>query len=511
MPVSIDRDGNAFPGAGITIYRNVSINTISQKMPNAKIRELSFNTAMVVYDGGVDAYMFTFDGNAVTFNHLDLTPTLKGETRKIDDVVRVSRERFIIVGSRELLPITAQVKFENRMVRVTFSQGTPIALENDDDQYPHIDNLNNETFALIYENGFELYTRVGHWTGDGNTATITLDAETLATERYEYHGVAGMDDTHFIIAATGRQFMVNDSFPIVTACLCTIQPDKSIKFGDWIELPFTMSHNFFDMDNMGPNEVIMAFANSETRGITAVVMGYDRESESIFFGSTEAIQTGGAVLRENHIDLRVLNRDSFAVFYKDDAIDSLVMVMCEISESNDIVVVSPNYVVSRPRNFMGRSEYAYDLCEIGMGDFAIVEYQSTEMEKTVMIHRGDVRPRPFGVVAKVNKKSLMIQFAGIFKVPGSKKFTPGRAILTNSKGDLVEGDPYGYANRNFGNFYVVSKEDNSILNGNNVVGVAVSRKKVYMKINCCVCCEKGSFVVRSDVNPNRGGSLPFHS
>ena len=169
MPVSIDRDGNAFPGAGITIYRNISIDTINKKMTNAKIRELSFNVAMVVYDGGIDAYRFSFDGYAVSFNHLDLTPSLKGEVRRIDDVVRVSRERFIIVGNRELLPITARTTFANRQIKVEFFQGTPMALENDDDMWPHVDNLNNETFALVYENGDKLYTRVGHWLGDGNT------------------------------------------------------------------------------------------------------------------------------------------------------------------------------------------------------------------------------------------------------------------------------------------------------------------------------------------------------
>ena len=491
MPVSIDRDGNAFPGAGITIYRNISIDTINKKMTNAKIRELSFNVAMVVYDGGIDAYRFSFEGYAVSFNHLDLTPSLKGEVRRIDDVVRVSRERFIIVGNRELLPITARTTFANRQIKVEFFQGTPMALENDDDMWPHVDNLNNETFALVYENGDKLYTRVGHWLGDGNTSSLQLDVETLATNRYEYHGVAGMDDSHFIIAATGRQFGVNGSFPIVTACLCTVQPNKTVSFGEWISLGFTMSHNFFDMDNMGPSQVIMTFADAETNGLKAVTMEYDRDQQRIFFGSTASIQTGGAVLHESSVDLRVLNREMFAVFYKDDAIQSLMLVMCAITESNDIAVVSPNYVVSRPRGFMGRTEYYYDLCEIDMGDFAIVEYQSTERERTVMIHRGDVRPRPFGIVSKVNKNSLMVQFAGMFQMPRGMNIIPGRAVLTNSYGDLVEGDPFGYENSNFGNFYVESRKDNSILSGNNLIGIAVTKRKIYMKINCPVCSSHG--------------------
>ena len=94
-----------------------------------------------------------------------------------------------------------------------------------------------------------------------------------------------------------------------------------------------------------------------------------------------------------------------------------------------------------------------------------------------MIHRGYIMPRMFGVVSKVKKNALMIQFAGIVKVPSSNKLTPGYAIYTNNKGELVEGQPFGYANRFFGQFYLENKADNSILSGHNVIGMAVTKKK----------------------------------
>ena len=89
--------------------------------------------------------------------------------------------------------------------------------------------------------------------------------------------------------------------------------------------------------------------------------------------------------------------------------------------------------------------------------------------------------RMFGIVNKVKKNTLTIQFAGMFKVPGSRKLTPGRAIYTNSKGELIEGAPYGYVNRNFGIFYEFSRADNSILSNNNLVGMAATTKKIYLK------------------------------
>ena len=168
-PVSINREGMAFPGAGTTIYRNITNDIITRSMKNAKIRELDFNVALVVYDGGVDAFKFSFEGYAVDALHMDLPVTTEGKDREVDDVVRVSRNRFIVVGSRELLPLTAVVTHDmdhhTETVSITF--GEKLALDNDDDMWPHVDNLSNSTFALVYENKNELYTRWGTWTGDG--------------------------------------------------------------------------------------------------------------------------------------------------------------------------------------------------------------------------------------------------------------------------------------------------------------------------------------------------------
>ena len=478
MPVSLDREGYAFPGAGTTIYRNVSIGTNGHEMRNVKIRELDFNVAMLVYDGYIDAMLFSMDGDTIDVSQTSLTPTLDGEVRKVDDVVRVSRQRFIVVGSRELLPITAVVERQDKRIRVNFYQGTPTALVNDEDKWPHADNLNNDTFVLIYENGYNLYTRVGHWTGTDFSPAISLDDELLATIRYEYHGIAGLDSNHFVIAATGKQYRVNDTLPGVRACLCTLYDNGTVTFGDWIMLSFTISHNYFDMDNMGPDEVIMAFA--EGSGVTAVVMGYDRESNEIFFGSHESIQTGGAILRESRMDLRVLDYYTFAVFYEDDYTQTLNLVMAEISDANDIEVTSPTYIISRPYGDRF-TDYYFDLCETMGGDFVIAEYQNTGMFKNALVHHGVRRPRPVGIATKVSQNKLMIQFAGMFKVSGMK-LTPGRAIYTNTKGDLIEGMPFGYANSEFGSYYVFSPHDNSIISSTSLVGLAVTKNKIYMKL-----------------------------
>ena len=135
MPVSIDRDGNAFPGAGTTIHRNTTARSVPRRMGNVEIRELDFNIALVAYNGGVDAFKFTWDGYAVDSNHNDFPKTVDGNDRMVDDMVRIDRERFIVVGSRELFPMTAIVTrdFEKHQESVSFTFGNPLKLDNDDD------------------------------------------------------------------------------------------------------------------------------------------------------------------------------------------------------------------------------------------------------------------------------------------------------------------------------------------------------------------------------------------
>ena len=78
---------------------------------------------------------------------------------------------------------------------------------------------------------------------------------------------------------------------------------------------------------------------------------------------------------------------------------------------------------------------------------------------------------------------MEVQLGGIFTLSGKRKLTPGRSIYTNSKGDLIESYPYGYVTRDFGTFYVVDKESNSILDRKNLVGMAVTSKKIKLKMD----------------------------
>lgn len=477
--MSIDREGNAWPGAGTTIYRNVTNERIDYNMYNVKVRELDWGMNLLVYDGGVTAMRGTWEGYELTVKREELPVTKKGETRHVDDVVAVrARGRFIIIGSKEILPLQVNVeRKDHRVVSITFNFGEPYALENDDDQYPHVDQLTNTTFAMIYENKNDLLVRTGTWV-EGDKPRFELSNEKRVGLRYDYHGIAGMGADAFIIGVTGREHTGNKTMPLLATCLCTIE-NGDIKVGTWMRLPWMVSYNFFDMDNFGPNDVILAFNDISNRGIKAVMLHYDRANKQIYYGAQATIQTGGAVLRENRIDIRILSPTSFAVFYEDNAINGLVLVLCAVTPSFDIVKMSPNYIISRSKGPEG-GDYYFDLCESGWGDFMIAEFRKG-WDTRAMIHRGVVLPRMFGIAQRSNKGKLEVQFAGMFTVKRSQTLTPGRAVYTNSKGELIEGRPYGYVSRSFGSFYEVSRVDGSILSQSNVVGMAVTKKKVYLK------------------------------
>ena len=482
-PVSIDHQGHAFPGAGTTIYRNITAKPVTKAMKNLKVRELPHHMLLAVYNGGVTAFKMSFEGFSYEVESISLPP-IGSQDRLVNDVIPVDEknEHFIIIGRLFLLPLTVKVDRTDDHVKVSFAVGQDRMLPHDDDEYPHVDSLSNDTFALIYENGDKVIVHAGEWKGEGADATLVLGDEFIAGNRYDFHGIAGMDSNHFIIATTGRRYPKQEGWPSVQACLCTIGEKKAITVGEWVRLPWSVSENFFDMDNMGPSDVVIVYAEQGSGAVQSTMLHFDREHNQIFFGSQRTIQNGGAVTRWGKMDIRVLSPVSFAVFYEDQAVQGLMMVLCGISPSLDIVVISPTYVIDRPWRNDGFTRYDFDLCAQGWGNFMIGEYREVEgRPATVQFHRGVVIPRMFGIAQSAKKGKLTVQFAGMFKVPGNRKLTPGRAIYTNSKGELIEGAPFGYVNRNFGIFYEFDWRDNSILSNNNLVGIAVTKKKIYMK------------------------------
>ena len=469
--VSIDRDGNAFPGAGTTIYRNVTTEPVRNSMKHMKIRYLDHQMTLVVYDNGVTAYKLAWEGYATKIN------TQSMEINRVSDVIRIANHKFIIVGDKKLLPLTVDINRVDNTVSVDFLFGTAYPLPEDDDEYPHVDNLSNTTFALIYEKGSRVETRVGRWRGEGKGAELAVSEPFSVFDRYSFHGVAGLDENHFIIAVTGNNTVGGHYY--VGACLCTIT-DNIVTAGDMVTLPWALSHNFFDMDNVGRSRVVMVFSSFIDGSISAVVINFNSEQNTIAFGAQRTLQSGGAIQTYGRLDIRVLNEDSFAVFYEDQMKRSLCLVLCSLTWSNDIAITNPTFVINQLHGPWDQGNYYFDICPYNHFQFYIGEYLDGR-NPYVMFHVGIQLPRMFGIAQKAKNGKLTVQFGGMVKVPGSQKLTPGRAIYTDSHGQLIEGRPFGYTSGKFGVFYILNSKDNSLLSNKNVVGIAVSKKKVFMK------------------------------
>lgn len=498
MPVSLDDHGYVWPGAGLTVYRHSNFEEIKYEMKHVKAKKLEHDLILVAFDGGVTAFKGTTSGVTIQTNTVDLLDKDKNPIR-VRELIPMGERRFIVVSSQYFIPIEVTVDRKDTEITINIMTGEYLHLPNDDDLFPHVDSLSESTFAVVYEEKYRLMTTYGKWTGSGTSAKLEVAEPIQVYLRLNYHGIAGIDDSHYAITATGPVYNASVQIPIVASWLVTIKEGFMV-VEDRVTLPFKISDNWFAMDNIGSRHIIMAYADAATNGINGVMMTYDNVTNKLTFGANTVFQRGGAVLDHDKMDITVLDNKKFVVTYGDAGAHSLVMVMGSRTDSNDIVVTSPAYIISKPKSDEKYEGFWFDVAAYNSEHFGIIEVKRVNGRKYSRFDLVATYPRVLGIAKKdgkgVNKKqndhshtgtpkvsTVEIQLGGVFTVSGKKKFTPGRAIYTNSKGDLIQSYPFGYITRNFGAFYVVDKDSNSILDRKNLIGIAVTNKKIKMKLN----------------------------
>ena len=477
MPVALDEDGNIWPGAGFTLYRDSSYKEITDEMKHVKARRLDYDHVFVVYDGYATIFKATYQGESYQGNTVEL-PTEGTERFRVRELVHISGYRYIIVGRTTLLPVFV-LRTDNTF---TLTIGTPLEMNIDEDRFPHVDNLDDNTFAIVYENDIFLYTNYGMWV-DGDKPSLVLKGDAkLMHRRLDFHGIAGLDSNHWVVAATGRVYNSTSPYMSTRAWLVTLK-DGVMTVSEHIYVPWSLTCGWFGMDNIGPNNVIIAYGDLSDNGIRAVLLIFDSQRESIAFGPQAVMQKGGSVVDFEQIDVTVLNSRQFVVTYEDGVAHGLMMVMGSRTDTNDLVVSSPTYVVGRPGHDEVLEYFHFDVAELGKEHFVIVETRKVNGRFSTRIDLADSYPRLLGIAKADGKNNLAeIQMGGVITVKSKTKLTPGRAIYANSKGDLIQSLPYGYASRSFGVFYVVDKETNTVVDGRNLIGVAVSKNKIRMRL-----------------------------
>lgn len=477
MPVSLDEEGNVWPGAGFTLYRDSSYAEIKDEMKHVKTRRIDYEHVLVVFDGGATVFKANCHGETFKMNTVDLP--LEGTAKfRVRELVHLSGYRYIIIGRTQLLPVVVKPEEKGFSLIV----GTPLQMKIDEDLYPHVDNLDDDNFAMVYENDIYLYTNHGSWV-DGDKPSLKLAGEPKRMHRrLDFHGIAGMDSTHWVVAATGKVYNSTSHYISTRAWLVSLHGSEMV-VSEHIYVPWSMTCGWFGMDNIGNSHVVIAYSDLSDHGVRAVLLKFNKEAESIAFGSQTVMQKGGSIVDFEQIDVTVISNRRFVVTYEDGAAHGLMMVMGARTPSDDIIPTSSTYVVGRPRRGEHLDFYHFDVAELGKEHFVIVETRSINGRVQTRVDLADVYPRLLGMAKRDgNKGYVEVQLGGILQLKSKTKLTPGRAIYTNSKGDVVQSWPYGYISRNFGVFYVVDKETHAIIDGNNLIGVAVSKNKIRMRL-----------------------------
>ena len=136
MPVSLDEEGNVWPGAGFTLYRDSSYAEIKDEMKHVKTRRIDYEHVLVVFDGGATVFKANCHGETFKMNTVDLP--LEGTAKfRVRELVHLSGYRYIIIGRTQLLHVVVKPEEKGFSLIV----GTPLQMKIDEDLYRHVDNL----------------------------------------------------------------------------------------------------------------------------------------------------------------------------------------------------------------------------------------------------------------------------------------------------------------------------------------------------------------------------------
>ena len=408
---------------------------------------------------------------------------------QIDNFVRLTNETYVVMGSGYLLPFSVSWKWiqAEHKIQVDVNLGELTALPAGA-AYPKIDTLDENNLCLSYEGPDNMIYAMTAIVAKDTSGRLRVSTNTPKSfsEIYGYHGIAGLSKTNFIVAATGPKFNSSGHMQQnLRATLVTINNDGTLTFGDWVALPWSMSFNYFDMDNFDERFVVVAYINGmNNNGVECILLDYDRDTNTIYWGTSMTYQSGGAVMDETKIVLSMLAPDRFSLAYPDAAAHgSLAIGIIELTSTGDLVRSSPEFMVSKPSFPHDSDEIFFDVCNGGRsGRFIIAESHRRSSGNSASLHIGTYGPRPVGIVRKNLFGSSEIQFAGTFTFDTSKvKLQPGYMYYTDANGALYRGRPAGFAHREFGAFYVQT-EDHNILSLHNQIGMAVSERELLIKL-----------------------------
>ncbi|KAK8797400.1 hypothetical protein WA158_004608 [Blastocystis sp. Blastoise] len=482
--VSISPSGNVMEGAGVSINRNETETFNKKALKNVKVWNV--NDWLIVTASNGLLRFFEIDPSSIAMSGLEQQlPQINGADMVIDNFIRMSNTTFVLLGSNVLLPFTVDFKFNGpHDISITCTLGSTTALPTGA-SYPKIDYMDEKTVCVSYEGADnQLYTFIAETAKDAQgNLKMSMNTPVSFSYKYGYHGIAGLSSKNYIVAATGEEFNSSSSGRPernLRVALVTLDNSKNLVVANWTVLPFSMSMNYFDMDNFDERNIFIAYTNSfNNNGIEMILLHYDQSSNSLYWGSSLTYKSSGAVINNSKLVLSLLAMDRLALTYSDaSAHGSLAMGMVELTSAGDLVKTGPEFIITRPQRGTTVSDWYFDTCMTAPWRFVIVESQVNNQGSYSTMHIGSYGPRPVGVVTKSLFGKSLVQFAGTVGV-SNQKLTPGYMYYTNENGELLRGRPAGFAHREFGAFYV--SNGNYLLSLHNQVGIAVSESELLLK------------------------------
>lgn len=410
----------------------------------------------------------------------------------MNHLIKLTENRLVVVGTSSMRPLTVTYEYNGKtwVVNSVFGKQTYITQKDPNAQFPHVDNLNNKTIALEFESNYQLKAATATWSGEGKDAVMNIsDAYVFNSDGvYAYHGVAGMSDNKFILAATGERRnasgVIEEPHPI-RCMVATVESDGKITFGEWELRWFSDSVNWFALDNFNSHQALITYYDeTEGNGIVAMAIFLDGpDAKQVRYGGYTIIEHGGAALSYQKITMRILSHNRFGVFFPDASNNgNLVFMMGERSSNNDITRAGANFVVARKGWRRHTGSFYFSIAAIDFQTFSLLDYYVSDDRKYSSLAIGYHMAYPIGITTDRDSKAKYIQFNGVYKFTDSKiKLVPGYTYYTNSNGGIVRGRPYGYNHAEFGSFYVDSWETQELCALHNQIGIAVSEKELLIR------------------------------
>lgn len=414
-----------------------------------------------------------------------------GSTRYVDHLIKLNETKLVLVANNGFLPLTITKTASGKEWKVEVVEGqTKYIIDSRASVYPHCDNLDDVAVAFEYEQDYKIFVGVAWWKGEGKQATMETSSHYVAEEKciYEYHGIAGLSWDRFIIGATGYSdngtgIQPEKWEPHPTRVKLISIVDRELVIGEWVVRAFSDSTNWFAFDNFNSHQALITYYD-ETEGNGIVTMGIflNDKRDNVYFGGYTIIESGGALIPDTHVTMRILSDRRFGVFFPDASYNgNLIFMMGELTSNNDITRVGANFVIARKeRGDRGSSSFYYSIAAISWNRFALLDYYESDRQKYSVVNIGYHMAYPVGITTDRSTKHKYIQFNGVIKLT-HQKLIPGRTYYTNSKGEFVAGRPYGHNHAEFGSFYVDDRETNQVMALHNQIGIAVSETELLIR------------------------------